>query len=804
MADILERLQKRQAEEQQIESVEAVGDPSRSVTERLAERQRLAEQGIRTADPIAMDTQTREEFLAQQTGREFLAEPGLKDAGLRADLGLSDTFEEKKAKFIDKFPDGDFIMVFEPRTDPQERPQTILFRRHPNEDFAELDARAVDRFELLGDVSDISGEIPAVAMEALFIRGGSIVKNMWQAALGTLTGDLLKEGIEEARDYQQETLPQFASREAVRVGLSGVGAGATAIVTGPINSLRGAPLVALKKSAPQAQRAGKRLGLPNFLPGQLSRSPFLQKMQGQASAIFKTVGDHISAQQGAMARALGRMREGDVKKVLADEVESVFNEGREQIVKAAQLTPNRSLTESGSAIQQGIAEWDDLASMLTRWGYKRAREIEEPVFDLQNLRSVATDLDRGTRGVGAGGDDVLLSRLDPELKSVVDDILALDPSLPTFVKDGMEVTSLDQLRALRSRLWDLKTPNVGEIAREPQKQAARLYGTLTKTMRDVKNASPEFVEAWRKADSMAKARFDTMEQLMVIEAGKSAAPGQLAANLAQPNQVDNLRVLRNTMPDSKWREFQEATRADFISPEKIDNLTKRLDTFDQATLDVLFTKTDQEALRTVGQRIDELNQVGIKQSLQLDASHAAMVQRLAVNNDTQSIARLVAESRKRPKLRRSIRAGLMEDVWNAAVRKREGVQTTAKQAITAKIKEFRESGALGFLEKSDIRMLKEFETIAELIPEFADSGTSLVAASAVSATTRVSGEGFKSAIKNMTIGRLLTSPSVSRWILGRGKEPSPFNTIRNFGSFLGREIQALPVSEENIPERPNG
>lgn len=790
-----------------MQQMETVANPSSSFAERVRARQSLAEQGQHMPSPTAIDRSSREAFLAQQVGSETLAQPGMTDLLTRADLSLSDTFEEKKTKFLSKFPDGDFVQVFEPRSDPSQRNSTILFRRHPNEEYAELDARVLDRAEFLGDAADISGELPAAAMEALFIRGGRIGQQMWQATVGTLTGDAIKEAIESARGFQKETLPQVMSREATRAVLSAAGAGATVAVSGPINAVRGASTIALKPSARLAQRAATRFDMPPLLPGQVARSPFLQKMQGQASAIFKTVGDYVSAQQGAMARAMGRLREGDVKKVLADELENLFEEGKDQIVKAAMVAPNRTLTEGGTAIQAGIAEWDDFASMMTRWAYRRAEQIEEPKFNLTPLKAMAQELKAGIQGAREGGGTIDISKLDPKLERVVDSILALDPNLPAVEINGLATTATDQLRALRTQLWDLKMPDKGQIARQPEKDAGKLYSALTRVLRTPTNSNPEFAAMWRKADALASSRFSAMEQLMVIDAAKSETPALLAKELIKPNQVDNLRVLKGVMPDSKWNEFQSAVKAEMIAPQNIDGLTKRLDTFDEQTLNMLLPKADQETLRLIGQRIDQFKQIGIKQAMAQDATFAGLIESLAVRNDTQSIARLVEESLKRPKLRRSIRAGLMERVWNQASSvNAEGVRTVNANAIRDAIQSLRQSGAIHFLDFGDIRTLKNLEVLAGLIPESADSGTSLVAASGVSSVTRFSIEGMHSAIKHMTIGRILTSKWLQRTLLGSGKKPLPFKSLRNFGSFLGRELQDLPQGDQatmaNIPPPP--
>ena len=793
MSELTERLKKQQS------SIGVVQDPSFSLEQRLAEKQRLRERGVHVPAPLDIDRARREQLLAESVGTERLGEPGA-GVGIRFDLGLSDTFEEKKGKFLDKFPEGQFEQVFDqPRTSVESRTSTILFRRHPDEDFAEFDARNVDQLEVWADIADMSGEIPATVMEVAVVRGGRLWTQVWKAGAATLGGDALKEAVEQARGYQKETLSEILSRESVRVAFSGGGAAATAFVTGPINALRGSASIAVKPGTGAAQRAAKRIGMPSLLPGQVARSPLIQKMQGQASAVMKTVGDYISNQQQAMARAITKLRAGDLKKVLSGELSDVFDNARSQILNSAILIPRRTLTEAGTSIKQGIAEWDELAKMLVNRSYTRARLIEEPAFDLAMLRGVADKLKQGVRGVGADGKPVQLSQIDPNLDNVINKIMQLDPSLPsTTMPDGTVITGIDQLRAIRSMLWDMKTPPPGEIARKPHTDAGTLYGALTRTMRTPTNTNKEFVNAWRNADAMASGRFSTMEQLMVLEAGKSKRPAELAASLARPNQVDNLRVLHSAMPDSKWREFQEGIRTHFMTPENVDGLTKRLDTFDQSTLDILMTKGDQTALREVGRQIDNLNDTGIRQVLQRQATTATTIDSLVINNDSAAIERILRMAIERPALKDSIRAGMMERIWNEAVSVVDGVRTVSQKSINSQLASLRKSGAIRFLTREDIRTIKDVEVLSRFVPTAADSGTSLQAGQAVAGLRSLSGEALRTIIEHISLGRVLTSTWFQRAALGKGKRPLQFNSIRIIGSVLAREHEKL--QREKIPE----
>lgn len=784
---------------QQERSAAIVEDPTRSLDERLAERQRLRKQGQILPDPLLTDRARREEFLATQTPTgELLGTPGMEDLSTRFDLGFSDIFLEKKAKFLDKFPEGDFIEVFEPRTTTEQRGTTVLFRRNPNEPYMELDARAIDKAEYLADLTDLSGEIPATVVEVGVMRGGRLVNQLLRVAAGTFAGDVLKEAVEETRGYQMETLPDLMSRLSQRAAFSTAGAGVTIVVSGPINAVRGAPSIKIAKSAPTAQRAAKRLGVPNLLPSQIARSPLVRKMGGQAGAVMTRIGDYVNFQQEALVRAISRLRAKDLTRVFRGELKEVHDEARAQIVKAAQLTPQRNLTEGGTAIQQGIAEYNELAEMITNRAYTKARLVETPQFDISSLKAVARELKEGIRGIDEAGEAVALSAQNAELREIAEKIISLDSTLPaTFRPDGTAIEAVDQLRALRSRLWDMKTPPPGQIARQPEKEAGRLYGAITRILRNPTNDNPEFVRLWREADAVAAGRFDTMEKLIVVQSAKTEAPAQMAARLSQPNQVDNLRILRDSMPDSRWQEFQEAIRADFIDPNKIDNLTTRLDGFDKSTLDTLFTGKQQAALREIGAQIDELNSVGIQQALQKQTQRGALLNEWIESGETARIQGLLVLALNDATLRKSLRAELMERVYRNSVVTEEGVQAVNRAALQGELNTLRESGAIRFLELRDIRVLKEAETIAEFLPARADSGTSLQAGEAVAGIRSGTVEAIQTIVEHMGVGRLMTSEIFQRALLGAGKKPLPFNNLRVLGSVLGRAVADLEEEPQN-------
>lgn len=833
MSELLERLKKKQAErdpESQARSLSIVQDPSADLNTRLREKQRLREQGVHAPDPTGFDIEQRKTFLAKDVGQTTLGKQDV-GAGVRFDLGLSDTFEEKRVKFLDKFPEGEFFEVREPpkatgrAVETGKGGTTILFRRHQGEDFAELDRSLLEKSEMLADVADLSGEVPAAAFEVLFTRGGGLVKQLLGVAAGNVTGDALKEAVEGVRGYRRETIGEFTRRTATRSTVAVVGAGATVVVSGPLNAIRGAASLPIAKSAAAAQRAAVKMGgvpeplppgafrrtvrripggktvdkalfpkTPGLLPSQIARSPLIRKMGGQASVVLKTMGDYINRQQATLVRSLSALREGDLKKVLRGELTALHEAAKTQIIRAAKIRP-RDLSATGSRLQQGIAEYDELATTLVNFAYKSARQIEAPNLDISSLATVAKEMRAGVTGISREGKEIALSGPEQKLDEILGKILDLDPSLrPTVTPSGIISDGVEQLRALRSQLWDLKTPPAGQTRSTDNKHAARIYSAITHVLKNPRNASPKFLAAWKEANDLASGRFDVMDKMVVINAAKSETPAQLAKRLAQPDQVDNLRILQEILPPSRYREFQRGVQAEFISPRNIDGLTKRLDSFDQSTLDLLVPKADQKSLRFVGEQIDNLNRADIKGVLANQTGVARVLDELI---DTGNISRIdeimrtALVTRDSP-LRRSVRAGLMERVWRKSVKKIEGNPTIDRKAFVAEMKVLRQTGAIRFLERNDIRALNELDTLAEFIPEVVDMGAALQAGELVKQTRGglLSAESAKNAIgiifEHAGTGRLLTSRIFQRIFLGKGKKPLEFNKLRVLGAILAQ------------------
>jgi len=788
MTEISERIQEQFQEKLagQQQRIETLEDPEASLSDRIQQQFQLKQEGINAPSPKQIDLSQREGALAAQVGERSLGEPGFEGFGTRFDIGLSDTFVEKRAKFMETFPDGDFIEVDEPPAFGSKGGKTILFRKSQNESFAEFDAISLEKFELINDMADLSSELPAATLELLFTRGGGLLRQMLTLGGATVAGEGLKESVEAARGFQKEEILPIVERSLVKGAISMAGGAATALVTGPLNFARGSANLALRPGGTVAQQSARELGIPALMPHQVALNPLVQKIGGQAQQTVSSVRQYLIQQQGAMVRTLTGLRDKDVAKALRGDLQGLHNDAIKQILTAMRVT-RTSLKEGGSALQRGIAEYDDLANTAVNRLYLDARGIEEPDLTTTALRDIATEVKAFADKLGSEGTPVA---------KLADDIISLDPALPPQVIDlpsGEKVTisAVDQLRFLRSQAFDLKTPNPGDISRARNKFAGKLFGALDHTLKNPKNANSQFLDAWSKAQGEAAKRFSTMEKIIIRQAMRDETPTKLAARLTKPLEVDNLRFLKGTIPEPAWRRFQQAALSDMVSPQNVKGLTKRLNSFDRPTLDILVSKSDQKTLRQIGRDIDELQALGISDVIEKQSQDLAVVDALFARKDTASISRLTTMIKGDPsgQTQRSVRAGLMERAYNNIIRRsQDSGEVISSGALKSELKSLRETGAIDLLTPGDIKTLENLDNVARFIPDTADTGTSIQAASTAAGVRGLSTSAFITLLENVGTGRLLTSRLGQRLIVGGGVPRSPFSRIRVLGAVLAQSV----------------
>ncbi|MGH9426740.1 MAG: hypothetical protein ACRD2L_10630, partial [Terriglobia bacterium] len=400
-----------------------------------------------------LDIEERNRFLSEQRiGQNQyvgpLGEPGSSSLGDRFDLGLSDTYPEMRAKFLKKHPTGDFIMVAEPpehpsRDNSSRGGNTILFRVNEGDKFAEFDAPALQKFELLGDLADVSGELPAAAMMAAVTLGESLAAQLLMVAAGSIIGDTAKEVLETARGYQEETFGDVSERIAERAGVAAVGGAVTTAVSKPINAVRTGAFKLLP-GAVEAQRSAASLYIRSLLPTQISANPLVKLIGGQSQATTSTLGVYMRGQQQDAVQALLRLKDDNALRLASgpDDLIRLHNEAVSEIKKNI-ADPHMSLASGGRALQAGLEDYVHVSGAVVDSLFTHAKSTGTPIFDISRALAVSKDIRIGV--VGQGKETTVRSKIlgpdgTPVDATVPGGLVQLDPAEREVIKimDGLE------------------------------------------------------------------------------------------------------------------------------------------------------------------------------------------------------------------------------------------------------------------------------------------------------------------------------------------------------------------------------
>lgn len=708
-----------------------------------------------------------------------LGEPGLPDAWVRARVAAADTREERLAAFNQIYPVGEI----RPGRD-EAGAQFEIYRRDPAEPWRKFDPPIMEKFEPIEDIADFASAALPIAGEAITTRGsGGLIRRTLQTAAGAGVGELAEEGLEELGGQQRQSGGEIAAQVGQEFLVSGLGSAVSEPLGVVLNVFRGSGVLPLKAGAEEAIAAGERQGLPPIMPYQATSDPIAQTMGGQARSLTRSMEEFAEKQEIAVAERMQYLAQaaGDPERLpglLRARTQAARNELDDILAR-----PNVELEEGGRALQTGLRDYDKTARADIDDLYTTARGIEEPTFDIQGIKQVAEELDAGIIARGNEGGVQVSGSLPSELRAVINDIRALsDDMQPVTITlpDGTEkvMTPTDQLRALRERLWDLKTVDAGQIARRPEFNAGRLYGAITNALENPASVTPSFKEAWEEANNAASARFTTWERAVIRATAKSETPTILARQYAQPLQVDNLRTLRETIPTENWLAFQTATKADMLSD--FPGLSARLDSFDQPTLNMLMPSWEQTAIRRVAENYDRMAAADGLAHLARYQDIARNVMSASDGTTIQSLAGTIGNATSPEG--KALRAAVMNNISDAVVEIRQGVPTLNRNGLSDILQKMEQNGSSRFLTNADREALRDLDRYMDLVKGVPDVGTSLMRASIVKQLREFNVSAAVDIVQAWSVGRLMTTSQGRRFLMGTGREKLDFNNLRLLGA----------------------
>ncbi len=742
--------------------------------------------------------------------------------GTRFDLARSNLISEKVAKLQEKFPDFE-INEF---NDPEGR-QQIAVRAPDSEEFTLLDS---SEFTSLSDAADIAGliatpETLTAVAAAVATQGRSLFTRIGAQILGGTLGRALDIGIETARGFQDDPLEDvFAD-----IALSGIAAGTGELVAAPLR--RGARAVvgqgAIELSPAEQAAVGtmREAGVRGPSLGQVQ--PLAQRMEQQAAATSKRVQEFRLGQMEDALKDIKRIQTevGDVGGLTDQELVNVSNQIKDDLFDMI-TSPNVSPERAGRALKQGRKEFTRIWKGLVGRRYDRALSAgEDASFDLAPTQTIGKDLRRGVRAKGlpketelvapngtpildAGGTplkvtketSVQLRQLNSELNTVVDDILKIDPDIKAFEGN----TAFEQIKALRTRLFDLKNATVDGQETIQNRMAGQLWDSLSQVMDNPRGGTDQFRLFMRSA-AEANKRFERiLEVESIAEIARTKEMGGLVRSIARPGKAFSLRILKRILPEPQFETFRSGFMSDLVSePETI---LKRLDAFrrDPQALRSLLSDGEEAMLRLLGTRFERFNQSALQKALKDQTSLPQKVKSLVSSGGDAELADIVkAGGGKNSKIGKALRAGLVRSILDAGEVVQKGRKVLNPAKAMAKIRQLEKNGVLAaVMQPDEVKTLQNREFMLSILPVQADTGALIRAGELASdvaeiATVPIQGKkaffrflsGITGVLRNALVGKVFISDRARRLFVGMGDRQMDFTALRAI-SAISAEVAA--------------
>ena len=678
------------------------------------------------------------------------------ESSLRMKMALGgDTFEEKANIFFNKYPNGDFKFIN----------NKLAYKKMPEDSFSIVDKPFLDSFgsgkEFLTDMSELVLEHPemltSIGVTLATKNPKTIVGNMALfGATGVATEGVVQAG-QEVFGTNKETFGQTLQRALVTGAIEVGGATAGVLLQRLINAGRGGGIFKVSDEARLAQESATELGIGELTVGQLTNSPFLQKLSGQSASTSGVIVDAIQNQQRELNKVMSQVNPknyDDLVTQLAKLEEKQFGVSLNQLGKRNFV----SETGAGKEVSKAIAQWEKLSQHKVGAAYKSAYKIlsdkgQDLFFDASAVSNTAQSLKQGIQAITTKGDAINVKPLQAELLDVVNQITKLPPESMTF----------DVLNAFRQRVYDLKQIPTGQVGiRQEQKQAMELYDSITKTIQNPTNKDGGFVKAWNKANTMASKRFKQLDEIAIINAAGTETPALLAKRLFSLNEPTTINTLKKMFypgmrrgrgPGSaEWSKVQDAFIAEFLSNSK--------------TLDFIGGTSTQSIKAILGSRansfIKSINDIYKIQKNGLNMMNSEELAKPFIDNLLSSAGKNLNQVKKlvgnmSTDAGTQVRAGIIDNIIRRSATVVDNVETISAPTYQSIIKDYADKGILDLLTTAERKALENVDNVVGFVGSKSDVGTSIVGGETVAQASEFKRSAIISLIKNAGIGRLLTS-----------------------------------------------
>lgn len=765
-----------------------------------------------TAAQVALeDIKTEEERIAafqSQTGtlqRDKSGVPAeLNRPGLRFDIARSKgNIDETIFKIEDSFPGSEIVRLEDPIAG-----SNLAIKLPGQESFVLLDSNKLATFSDFADAGGalLNVETITTILSTIATRGLGLTARIAATSVAAGLGSAIDEGIEAARGFQTDPIEDvftFDILPAIIAGGLGEVASAPARTAANVATKRGALSLADEQKA--AIRAFEEAGVKGPTVG--SVVPGLRAAEGQAVATSKAAEDFALNQTKDSLADIKRLTD------LIDGTDNITDNQLFEIIKRVSddykslilNSTSISREQAGRALQAGRKEFKKIWKQHIGIKYDRALQTGDGAsFDLTETQALAKKIRAGVKGKAKKeGKSVQLQKSNSDLKGVIRDIEALDPNVAAFEGNS----AFEQIKTLRTRLFDLKNATIDGKETIQNRFAGQLWSDLTKVMDNPVGGSEDFALLIRAA-SNSNRRFERMLEIGdIARIAKETEPGKLV-DIIQPGKAFTLRTLRRVLPAKDWEKF----RGGYISKLANDprNITKNLDEFadDPQALGIVLTDGEQSSLRQLGENVTRIEKEITKvraSNLGVDKRSTELIQ--ASNIDV--LKTLIEKGGgKESQIGKSLRRAVFSHITNRSEQTVKAITGLNPKAAMSVINDLDKKGLLDtVLLPSEKKALKNRELMFSLFLPPPDAGVSIRAAElqsqlveplnpiAVATDTRGVIKRFLSGLggltRNFIVGKILMSDAGRKIIVGAGSRPIDLTTIRILTNLTAEAVADL-------------
>lgn len=524
----------------------------------------------------------------QALGGNVSDEP-LSDFGLVFDLARSDKPEEKKQKFLSKFPEGEISFI------PTREGTVMAARTTPSEEFKVVDNNVAEITQSLANMETV-GAVGGALLGGPSAGFMGILTRLGFTGAGATGGGILESEVERARGFEEETRQEAVS-ESIGLGLTvsafdGLTMGLGKVASPLVRKVTGAGIgkgISEQQLIRNAElgktiEATEMLGLPPLARGQVGISPFnasphplVQGMFFQSAGTSARPREVLKTGQSAMRRRLQELSESDYESFSDAELGRVIRDHTRELNRIVDAPPT-SVEAAGEAGQTIVNNYRNSMREAKNRLYQQAFDVDDTVsFDLRSTKEVAEAVRNRTPAPRAAGGE---TRIGGKPRAPVTQVLReLDEVPDTLTKynaeDGSIVTGYEQLAAIRTQLFDAKQSDHG-----PTRRAANmLWNSLSDSMDSPIGGTKAFTDAFKKARAANRIMEANLEKKVAKDFLNSEEPGKVAQRYIRYDSPIALRNIRNMAMQTEGGRGQWETMKNHFVHRLVDDPASGLKEF---------------------------------------------------------------------------------------------------------------------------------------------------------------------------------------------------------------------------------